>query len=38
VGEAVVCWELANVFLEKFGGDAVVDVEKAVAAYAARIR
>jgi chorismate synthase len=38
VGEAVVCWELANVFLEKFGGDAVVDVEKAVTAYAARIR
>ena len=38
VGEAVVCWELAAVFLEKFGGDAVVDVEKAVTAYAARIR
>jgi len=38
VGEAVVCWELATVFLEKFGGDAVVDVEKAVEAYAARIR
>ncbi len=38
VGEAVVCWELAVVFLEKFGGDAVVDVEKAVEAYAARIR
>ena len=38
VGEAVVCWELATVFLEKFGGDAVVDIEKAVSAYAARIR
>ncbi len=38
VGEAVVCWELAAAFLEKFGGDAVVDVEKAVTAYAARIR
>ncbi len=38
VGEAVVCWELAAVFLEKFGGDAVVDVKKAVTAYAARIR
>jgi chorismate synthase len=38
VGEAVVAWELANAFLEKFGGDAVVDVEKAVEAYAARIR
>jgi chorismate synthase len=38
VGEAVVCWELAAVFLEKFGGDAVVDIEKAVTAYAARTR
>ena len=38
VGEAVVAWELANALLEKFGGDAMVDVEKAVEAYAARIR
>jgi len=38
VGEAVVAWELANAFLEKFGGDAIADVEKAVEAYAARIR
>jgi chorismate synthase len=38
VGEAVVAWELANALLEKFGGDAVVDVEKALEAYAARIR
>ena len=38
VGEAVVCWELARVFLEKFGGDAVIDIEKAVLAYGARIR
>src|SRR5574338_16880 len=38
VGEAVVAWELANAFLEKFGGDAIVDVAKAVEAYAARIR
>ncbi len=38
VGEAVVCWELANAFLEKFPGDALRDVEKAVEAYAARIR
>jgi chorismate synthase len=38
VGEAVVCWELACVFLEKFGGDAVIDIEKAVLAYDARIR
>jgi chorismate synthase len=38
VGEAVVCWELAKAFLEKFGGDAVIDIEKAVLAYGARIR
>jgi len=38
VGEAVVAWELANALLEKFGGDAIVDVEKALEAYAARIR
>ena len=28
VGEAVVAWELANALLEKFGGDAMVDVER----------
>jgi chorismate synthase len=38
VGEAVVCWELAAAFLEKFGGDAVADLEKSLEAYAARIR
>ena len=38
VGEAVVAWELANAFLEKFGGDAMVDVERALEAYGARIR
>jgi chorismate synthase len=38
VGEAVVCWELAASLLEKFGGDTVGDVEKALEAYAARIR
>ena len=38
VGEAVVAWELANAFLEKLGGDAIVDVENALRAYAARIR
>jgi chorismate synthase len=38
VGEAVVAWTLADALLEKFGGDCVVDVEKAVEAYAARIR
>jgi chorismate synthase len=38
VGEAVVAWELANALLEKFGGDCVADVEKAMEGYAARIR
>jgi chorismate synthase len=38
VGEAVVCWELAAAVLEKFGGDTVGDVEKALEAYAARTR
>ncbi len=38
VGEAVVAWELANALLEKFGGDAIIDVERAMEAYAARIR
>ncbi|HTP52278.1 MAG TPA: chorismate synthase [Anaeromyxobacteraceae bacterium] len=38
VGEAVVCWELASAFVEKFPGDAIRDIEKAVEAYAARIR
>ena len=38
VGEAVVAWELAGAFLEKFGGDTVADMEKAVEAYAARLR
>jgi chorismate synthase len=38
VGEAAVAWELANALLEKFGGDAIADVEKALEAYAARIR
>ena len=38
VGEAAVAWELAAALLEKFGGDTVADVEKALEAYAARIR
>ncbi len=38
VGEAVVSWELANAFLEKFGGDAIADVERAVEAYGRRIQ
>ncbi len=38
VGEAVVAWELAGAFLEKFGGDTVADLRAALEAYAARIR
>jgi chorismate synthase len=38
VGEAAVAWTLADAFLEKFGADHVGDIEKAVEAYAARIR
>lgn len=38
VAEAVVAWTLADALLEKFGGDAIGDVERAVEAYAARIR
>jgi chorismate synthase len=38
VGEAVVSWVLADALLEKFGGDCIADVEKAVEAYADRIR
>lgn len=37
VAEAAVAWELANALLEKFGGDTVGDVEKAIEAYAARL-
>jgi chorismate synthase len=37
VGEAAVAWELAGALLEKFGGDSVQDIEKAMEAYAARI-
>jgi chorismate synthase len=38
VGEAVVCWTLADALLEKFGGDLVEDTAKALEAYLARIR
>jgi chorismate synthase len=33
VGEAVVSWELARAFLEKFSGDSLVEVEKAYQNY-----
>ncbi len=38
VGEAAVAWELGAAFVEKFPGDAIQDIEKAVEAYASRIR
>ncbi len=38
VGEAAVAWELAAALVEKFGGDTVADIEKAIEAYAARLR
>jgi chorismate synthase len=38
VGEAVVCWTLADALLEKFGGDTVGDLLAAMEAYAARTR
>jgi chorismate synthase len=38
VGEAVVAFELARAFLEKFGGDTWDDVRRRHEAYAARVR
>lgn len=38
VAEAVVAWEVANAFLEKFGGDSIKEIERNVAAYAAALR
>jgi len=38
VGEAVTAWVLADALLEKFGGDSVADLERALEAYAARVR
>jgi len=38
VGEAVVAFTLAEALLEKFGGDQVDDIQRAIEAYAARIR
>jgi chorismate synthase len=37
VGEAAVAFELANAYLEKFGGDALGDILVALAAYQARL-
>lgn len=38
VGEAVVAFTLAEALLEKFGGDQVDDIQRAIEAYVARIR
>jgi chorismate synthase len=38
VGEAAAAWELAAALLEKFGGDTIADLERAIQAYAERIR
>lgn len=38
IGEAMVAFVLADVFLEKFGGDALVDVRAAYDAYVRRLR
>ncbi len=37
VGEAVVAWELAVAWVEKFGGDTVQEMEAAFAAYRSRL-
>lgn len=38
VGEAMVCFVLADAFLEKFGGDSVADMKAAYDAYMKRVR
>jgi chorismate synthase len=38
VGEAMVAFVLADVFLEKFGGDSIADVRAAFGAYMRRLR
>jgi len=38
IAEAVVAWELARAYLEKFGGDTLDDLKQSVAAYLERIR
>jgi chorismate synthase len=38
VGEAVVALVLADAVLEKFGGDNLLDIKEALAAYQRRIR
>jgi chorismate synthase len=38
VGEAVVAWELAVALVDKFSGDSIDDMQKALTTYLARIR
>lgn len=38
VGEAVVAYEIANCFVEKFGGDSIADMKSSYKAYIKRIR
>ncbi len=38
IAEAVVAFELARVFLEKFGGDSLVEIKRNVEGYRAQIR
>jgi chorismate synthase len=33
IGEAMVAWVLAGAFLEKFGGDAVAEIERNLRGY-----
>ncbi|MFH1074227.1 MAG: chorismate synthase [Candidatus Firestonebacteria bacterium] len=37
-GEAIVAFEIANCFMEKFGGDAVIDINVSLNAYLKRIK
>ena len=38
VGEAIVAYEIANAFIEKFGGDAVLDMKASLKAYLKRTK
>jgi chorismate synthase len=38
VGEAIVAYEIANCFIDKFGGDAVIDMKASLKAYLKRIK
>src|SRR6187455_47249 len=38
VGEAMVCWVLAEALVEKFGGDSIPELERAVDAWSSSVR